>query len=101
MENTSRAWQLPSWRPRDLALLDSGITERSQWPATNPRPVGVGLLTTNGVQLQRPADAGAMSSMAMATEAVQGDHIGVVGGVYVTDIKFLNRLGPPLLGPPV
>jgi hypothetical protein len=101
MENTSSIRQLPSWRPRDLALLDSGTSQRSQWPATNPRPAGVRLLTANGVQLQRGADACAMSSMAMATKAIQGGQIAVVGGVYVTDIKFVNRLGPPPLGPPV
>jgi hypothetical protein len=101
MENTSSIQRLPSWRPRDLAMLDSGPREQSQWPATNPRPAGVRLLTANGVQLQRRADACAMSSRAMATKVVQGGHIAVVGGVYVTDVKFLNRLGPPLLGPPV
>ena len=101
METTRKTWQLPSWHPRDLALLDSGTRERSQWPATNARPAGVRLRTSNGVQLQRRADACAMSSMAMATKAIQGDHIGFVGGVYVTDVKFLNRLGPPLLSPPV
>jgi hypothetical protein len=101
METTSRTCQLPSWRPLDLARLDSRVRQLSQWSATNPRPVGVGLLTTNGAQPQQRADAGAMSNMAMATKAIQGDHIGVVGGVYVTDIKFVNRLGPPLLSPPV
>ena len=99
MEITSTTWQLPSWRPRDLALLDSGSTEQSQWPATNPRPAGVSLLTASRVQLQRRADAYAMSSMAMANTATQGDH--TLGGVHVTDINFLNRLGPPLLSPPV
>ena len=101
MENTSSIRQLPSWRPRDLALLDTGIRERSQWPATNPGSAGVGLLTANGVQLQRGGDTYAMSSMAMATKAIQGGHVAVVGGVHVTDTKFLNRLGPPLLSPPV
>jgi hypothetical protein len=100
MEHTSRTWQLPSGRPRDLALLDSGIREQSQWPATNPGAAGIRLLTANGVQLQRGADAYAMSTMAMATKAIQGDHI-AVGGVHVTDIKFFNRLGPPPLSPPV
>jgi hypothetical protein len=101
MEITSRTWQLPSWRPRDLALLGSSIRERSQWPATGTGPAGVRLLTANGAQLQRGADAYAMSRMAMATKAIQGDHIAVVGGVHVTDTKFLNCLGPPLLSPPV
>ena len=100
MEDTSRTWQLPSWRPRDLALLDSGIREQSQWPATNPGAAGIRLLTANGVQLQQGADTYAMSTMAMATKAIQGDHI-AVGGVHVTDIKFFNRLGPPPLSPPV
>ena len=101
MEFTSRTWLLPSWRPRDLALLGSGVRERSRWLATNPGPAGVRLLTANGVQLQRGADAYAMPGTAMATKAVQGDHIAVVGGVHVTDTKFLYCLGPPLLSPPV
>jgi len=42
-----------------------------------------------------------MSGTAMATKAVQGDHIAVVGGGHVTETKFLYCLGPPLLSPPV
>jgi hypothetical protein len=101
MENTRITWQLPSWRPRDLALPDRGSREQSQRPATNLRLAGDRPLTADAAELQRGAGGYAMSSMAMAAKAVQGDRAAIVGGVHVTDITFLYRLGPPLLRPPV
>jgi hypothetical protein len=102
MVGTSINWQLQVCRPRDLAVLASGDQQLSAWPATNRRLVGVRFLSAlNGVQLQRRgADAYAMSAMAAATTAVQGDRI-AVRDVHVTDTKFSTRLGPPPLSPPV
>jgi hypothetical protein len=102
MVNTSSYWQLPSWRQRDLAMLDHRALQLWQWPAANRQPVGVRtIIAANGVQLLgRGTNAYAMSTMAAATKAMQGDYT-AADGVHVTDTKFSTRLGPPPDSPPV
>jgi hypothetical protein len=100
MVNTSSYWQLPSWRQRDL--VNHRPLQLWQWPAENRQPVGVRtIIAANAVQLLgRGTNAYAMSTMATATKAMQGDHT-AANGVHVTDTKFSTRLGPPPDSPPV
>ena len=101
MNNRQMYSQLPSSAAPELPVLPGNATQDPRWRATwrlNARS----LSATYRVQLQQGvADAYAMSSSAMATQATQGGDIAAARGVHVTDTKFSTRLGPPPTSPPV